>query len=198
MRRVFVLWAIAWLIGPASWVRGQEPPAGAPAPAAEEPGEPEPDAEEPLGEDDAMVLNFQGADIREVIHSLAGALGINYQIDPRVEGNITIRTTGKVAREDLFPLLRTLAAERGRADIASVINELEREHSTMERQWSRLREQLAGGGVDADDVMRFAWLCRRHMQYEAAALLPFAAEALSAEQRATLAARMTARRGMPA
>jgi hemerythrin-like domain-containing protein len=100
--------------------------------------------------------------------------------------------------EDLFPLLRTLAAERGRADIASVINELEREHSTMERQWSRLREQLAGGGVDADDVMRFAWLCRRHMQYEAAALLPFAAEALSAEQRATLAARMTARRGMPA
>lgn len=100
--------------------------------------------------------------------------------------------------EDIFPLLRALAAEHGRADIASVINELEREHSIMGRQWTRLREQLVGGGVDADDVMRFAWLCRRHMQYEAAALLPFAAEALSAEQRAALAGRMAARRRMPA
>lgn len=106
--------------------------------------------------------------------------------------------------EDLFPLLRALAAERGRADIAAVMDELEREHASMDRQWSRMREKLTavadgrGGAVDADEVMRFAWLYRRHMQYEAAAILPFAQEALSAEQRGRLAARMAARRGMVA
>jgi general secretion pathway protein D len=117
VKRGLVLWAIAWLLGPASGAWGQEPPAGAQAPAAEQPGEPAPDAEAPLGEDDAMVLNFQGADIREVIHSLAGALGINYQIDPRVEGNITIRTTGKVAREDLFPLFNQILRNNGIAAV---------------------------------------------------------------------------------
>ena len=105
--------------------------------------------------------------------------------------------------EDLFPLLRSLAADRGRADIAAVIDELEREHASMDRQWSALREKLEtladlAGVLDADEVMRFAWLYRRHMQYEAAAVLPFAEEALSAEQRGGIAARMAARRGIAA
>ena len=115
MRRALVLWAIAALLG-LPGARSQEPPPGAPPPAAQ-PAEPDADAEEPLREDDAMVLNFQGADIREVIHSLAGALGINYQIDPRVEGNITIRTTGKVAREDLFPLFNQILRNNGIAAV---------------------------------------------------------------------------------
>lgn len=101
--------------------------------------------------------------------------------------------------EDFFPQLRALAAELGRADIAALINDLEREHATLERQWFRLREKLDAlaqgrGALDADEVMRFAWLHRRHMRYEAAAVIPFAAEALSGEQRAGLARRMAARR----
>ena len=102
--------------------------------------------------------------------------------------------------EHVFPLLRSLAAERGRADIAAVMDELEREHASMDRQWGHLRENVSalaegrGGVVDADLVMRFAWLYRRHMQYEAAVVLPFAAEALNEEQRAALASRMAARR----
>jgi hemerythrin-like domain-containing protein len=106
--------------------------------------------------------------------------------------------------EDLFPLLRVLAAERGRADVAAVMEELEREHASMDRQWSRLREGLAGlaegqGSVlDADEVMRFAWLYRRHMKYEAAVVIPFATEALTMEQRAGFASRMAERRGLPA
>ena len=56
--------------------------------------------------DDSVVLNFEGADIREVIHSLADSLGINYQIDPRIQGQVTIRTTGPIAKEDLFPDLQ--------------------------------------------------------------------------------------------
>jgi hypothetical protein len=48
------------------------PPPGVPAQPA---GEAEPD--QPLGDEEAMVLNFERADIREVIHSLATALGIS-------------------------------------------------------------------------------------------------------------------------
>jgi general secretion pathway protein D len=63
--------------------------------------------------DDAVVLNFEGADIREVIHSLATALGINYSIDPRVQGQVTIRTTGKIARRDLFPIFHQILRSHG-------------------------------------------------------------------------------------
>lgn len=63
--------------------------------------------------DEAVVLNFEGADIREVIHSLATALGINYSIDPRVQGQVTIRTTGKIARRDLFPIFHQILRSHG-------------------------------------------------------------------------------------
>ena len=83
------------------------------SPTAEAPG----DSEQPLGEEEAMVLNFERADIREVIHSLATALGISYTIDPRIEGQVTIRTTGKIAREDLFPLLNQILRNNGIAAV---------------------------------------------------------------------------------
>jgi hemerythrin-like domain-containing protein len=101
--------------------------------------------------------------------------------------------------EDLFPLLRVLAARRGRPVIAAAIDELEREHATMESQWKRLREHLSAiaageGRLDAGEVTRFAWLYRRHMNSESAAVLPFAREALDEAQRAALGERMAARR----
>src|SRR5439155_1609295 len=64
-----------------------------------------------------MVLNFERADIREVIHSLATALGISYTIDPRIEGQVTIRTAGKIAREDLWPLLNQILRNNGIAAV---------------------------------------------------------------------------------
>ena len=60
-----------------------------------------------------MVLNFERADIREVIHSLATALGISYTLDPRIEGQVTIRTTGKISRRDLFPLFNQILRQNG-------------------------------------------------------------------------------------
>jgi len=101
--------------------------------------------------------------------------------------------------EDLFPLLRSRAAAQGRGEIAAAIDELEREHESMARQWVRLRARLAGiaageGCLDADEVARFAWLYRRHMDREAQLVLPFAREALRPEERAELGARMAARR----
>ena len=103
--------------------------------------------------------------------------------------------------EDLFPLLRARAAALGRIEVAAAIDELEREHATVGAQWGRLREALTavaalreGAGIDAGEAERFAWLHRRHMDREAQLVLPFAREALGAEERAELGARMAARR----
>jgi hemerythrin-like domain-containing protein len=101
--------------------------------------------------------------------------------------------------EDLFPLLRVRAASQGRAGVAAAIEELEREHETMDAQWRRLRQRLlaiAEGEprLDVEEVARFAWLYRRHMDRENAAVLPFAREALRAEELAALGSHMAARR----
>lgn len=101
--------------------------------------------------------------------------------------------------DDLFPLLRSRAGALGRSEIAAAIDELEREHGVMERQWRRLRQKLeavvAGGNpaFDEDEIARFAWLYRRHIERETQLVAPFAREALTPEERAELAARMAAR-----
>jgi general secretion pathway protein D len=91
------------------------PPAWAQNPAA--PTEPAPESDRPLGDDEAMVLNFERADIREVIHSLATALGISYTLDPRIEGQVTIRTTGKISRRELFPIFNQILRQNGIAAV---------------------------------------------------------------------------------
>jgi hemerythrin-like domain-containing protein len=101
--------------------------------------------------------------------------------------------------EDLFPLLRELAAAQGRSEIAAAIEELEREHGTMLGLWRALRaslERVIQGEVrlDPEQVARFAWLYRRHMDRESAAVLPFATQALSSQNLAALGERMAARR----
>ena len=103
---VAVAVGVAAFVGPA---RAQEQEAAPPPPAAA--------GDQPLGEEEAMVLNFERADIREVIHSLATALGISYTIDPRIEGQVTIRTNGKIAREDLFPLFNQILRNNGIAAV---------------------------------------------------------------------------------
>ena len=101
------------------------------------------------------------------------------------------------AHEDaeLLPLLRGRAAALGRSEIAAAIEELEREHEVMERQWQRLRPKLdavaaAGGAAfDEDEIARFAWIYRRHIERETQMLVPFAREALTPQERARLAER---------
>ena len=101
--------------------------------------------------------------------------------------------------QDLFPLLRMRAAARGRPEIAAAVDELEREHGSMDSQWRRLRQRLLAitegePRLDSEEVARFAWLYRRHMEREMAALHPFAREALDAAELASLGERMAARR----
>ena len=104
--------------------------------------------------------------------------------------------------EDLFPLLRILAATHSRPEVTAALEELEREHASMHAQWERLRTRLQAveGGeprIDPEEVARFAWLYRRHMDRESAAVLPFAREALDESQRAALRKRITTRRKIP-
>jgi pyridoxamine 5'-phosphate oxidase len=101
--------------------------------------------------------------------------------------------------EDLFPLLRNRAAAQGRREIAAALDELEREHETMDAEWARLRQRLLAvtegeARLDPEEVKRFAWLYRSHMDREGAAVLPFAKETLDAGQLASLGEKMAARR----
>ena len=67
--------------------------------------------------DDSIVLNFENADIREVIYSLAVAMNINYWVDPRVQGQVTVRTSGRLSREDLAPIFHQLLRNNGFAAV---------------------------------------------------------------------------------
>src|SRR6266404_4082092 len=107
MRRVFTSVTAAVMCWATAVAYGQNPPPAVAPPAAS----PAPGAAHPA--DDSVVLNFEGADIREVIHSLADALAINYQIDPRIQGQVTIRTTGTIAKQDLFPVFNQILRSNG-------------------------------------------------------------------------------------
>lgn len=61
-----------------------------------------------------IVLNFEGADLREVIRNVLGdILNESYTIDAAVGGQVTIRTTGGIPRESLYPTLETLLRMNG-------------------------------------------------------------------------------------
>jgi general secretion pathway protein D len=65
-----------------------------------------------------VVLNFEGADLREVIRNILGdILNESYVIDPSVGGQVTIRTTSGIPREALAPTLEMLLRMNGAAMI---------------------------------------------------------------------------------
>ncbi len=83
-------------------VRGQQPGGTVPAaPAVQRPG-------------GSVVLNFEGADLREVVRNVLGdILGESYTIDPAVGGQVTIRTTSGIARDALYATLETILRMNG-------------------------------------------------------------------------------------
>ena len=61
-----------------------------------------------------MILNFEGADLREVVRNILGdILNENYTIDPAVGGSVTIRTSTGIPREALTATLETLLRANG-------------------------------------------------------------------------------------
>ena len=55
-----------------------------------------------------IALNFDNADIYEVINALADFLDVNYIIDPAIKGRVNIHTSTEVDRNQLLPLFETI------------------------------------------------------------------------------------------
>jgi general secretion pathway protein D len=69
----------------------------------------------PAGPQD-IVLNFEGADLREVVRVVMGdMLGENYTIDPKVNGSVTIHTSKAINRAAVTPILETVLRMNGAA-----------------------------------------------------------------------------------
>ncbi len=69
----------------------------------------------PVGPQD-IVLNFEGADLREVVRVVMGdMLGENYTIDPKVNGSVTIHTSKAINRAAVTPILETVLRMNGAA-----------------------------------------------------------------------------------
>lgn len=65
---------------------------------------------------DETMLNFDGADLREVVKAIVGdLLNASYTIDPRVQGQINLHTSNPLHRKDLLPTLATLLRMNGAA-----------------------------------------------------------------------------------
>ena len=162
-----------------TWAQTPTAPQAAPAPAEAAPAAdaaaepPEPEGERALGNDEAMVLNFEHADIREVIHSLATALGLSYTIDPRIEGQVTIRTTGKIARKDLFPLFNEILRNNGIAAVK--VGELYQMLPVAEAKTRAIGPRGARDSVRAEDGFVIEIVSLRHVAAEEMAniLQPF-------------------------
>ena len=55
-----------------------------------------------------VTLNFESADIRDVIKVIFDTLKENYTVDPQVQGEVTVQTSRPLARDQLLPTLETL------------------------------------------------------------------------------------------
>ena len=125
-------------------VKGQQPGGGLP---------PGPVVQQAGG---GVVLNFEGADLREVVRNILGdILNESYTIDPAVGGQVTIRTSSGIPRDALPATLETLlrmngatmVKEGGLYKIASERGRGARQHHAAARQ---LAARAAAGLFGAD------------------------------------------------
>lgn len=73
-----------------------------------------------VAENGGVTLNFVDADIRDVVAAVLGeTLGMNYEIDPRVQGSVTVRTAKPVPRDAVISTLEEILAARGAALVRS-------------------------------------------------------------------------------
>jgi len=55
-----------------------------------------------------IALNFDDADIYEVVNALSDFLGVNFIIDQRVKGRVNIHTAGEIDKRRLLPIMETI------------------------------------------------------------------------------------------
>ena len=62
---------------------------------------------------DNVALNFDNADVKEVIAAISELTGIRYIVDPGVEGQVTIHTAGGVSKENLISVFYLILEANG-------------------------------------------------------------------------------------
>lgn len=82
---------------------------------AQAPQQTQPQAAPPKPAGPSLVLNLPNASLAEVIDLLAKQLKINYILDPRVKGTITVHTYGEVRSTEVRGLLETILRVNGYA-----------------------------------------------------------------------------------
>ncbi|MDS4028948.1 MAG: type II secretion system secretin GspD [Candidatus Contendobacter sp.] len=93
-----------------------------------------------------VTLNFDGADIRDVVKVIFDTLKENYTVDPQVQGEVTVQTSRPLARDQLLPTLETLL----RANQAVLVREgglYKILPATGAVRRGYLTPRLGGGGV---------------------------------------------------
>jgi general secretion pathway protein D len=66
-----------------------------------------------------IALNIDNTDIYQVIDIIAGALNLNYVVDPAVKGTVNLHTGTTLRRSDLLPILETILKINGATMIQS-------------------------------------------------------------------------------
>jgi general secretion pathway protein D len=95
----------------------QQPAPAQPAPAAQQPAPAQtaPAQIPPAAATEAGGFRLQNVSLTELVDILARRLKINYILDPRVKGAVTINTYGEVKPTDLWQLLETILRINGAA-----------------------------------------------------------------------------------
>src|SRR5712671_5701531 len=58
---------------------------------------------------DGVEMNFDGADVQTVAKTLLGdILHLNFVVDPRVQGNVTLASAGPISRKDVLPAFESV------------------------------------------------------------------------------------------
>ena len=66
--------------------------------------------------DTKLTLNFQDADLRDVVHVILGeTLNVTYIYDPRINGSVNLQTTNAVRTESVLSILETILRMNGAA-----------------------------------------------------------------------------------
>ncbi len=94
MKKTILLLSLSLAVAGMTPLGAQEPP---PAPQDEVP----------------ISLFLDNADIHQIIQIIGETLGINYIVDPAVQGTVNINTAGNLQRSDLLPILETILRING-------------------------------------------------------------------------------------
>jgi general secretion pathway protein D len=69
---------------------------------------------------EGVEMNFEGADVQTVAKTLLGdILQLNFVVDPRVQGNVTLASSGPISRKDVLPAFESVLKMQNAAIVRS-------------------------------------------------------------------------------